>query len=155
MVKPIGRKFSPSTVLFGVGLIAAGALVLLLFHYVLHVMPLVVVIGALLALPAGVACILFSFVPACLNCNKELQVKTLKLAPSARAALKQAYEHGSVKDMLAVMSTNAGSKEAGAIRLNCWSCPQCQAVGYLKATELKERPISGPDVRSVLAAMSA
>ncbi|HXK09689.1 MAG TPA: hypothetical protein VMT70_08605 [Vicinamibacteria bacterium] len=55
MENPITRKFSPGSVVFGLLLIAAGALVLFLFYRVIHVMPLLVLIGALLSFPAGLA----------------------------------------------------------------------------------------------------
>jgi hypothetical protein len=155
MQKPIGRKFSPSAVLLGLGLIAGGSVVLLLFNYVFHIMPLMILIGACLALPAGVGCILFSFVPACLACGKELVFRKARVSPSARAALQKAYERGSVKDLLVVVSTHAGSKDSEASRLSCWYCPKCEAVGYLHVTGWKDRPIAGPDVRNVLGVMSA
>jgi hypothetical protein len=153
MKKPIGRKFSPGAALFGLGLIAAGSLALLFFHYV-HVIPRNILIGALLAIPAGVGCILFSFVPACLACGRELDFKKTRISTAARSALQNAYERGSVKDVLAVVSTHPGSADPGAIRLSCWYCPQCEAVGYLKVAGWKERPVAGPDVRTVLGAMS-
>jgi hypothetical protein len=155
MKKAIGRKFSPATALFGLALFAAGGLVLLFHQYVFHWVPHIILIGALLALPAGVGAVLFSFVPACIADNTELQHTKVMLAASGRAALKEAYERGTMKDLLTVISTYTGSQEPGATRLICAYCPKCQAVGYLKVAGWKERPIAGPDVRSVLGLMEA
>jgi hypothetical protein len=154
MASGIGKKFSPGAVGIGLGLIAAGAAVLFLFYRVFHIMPLVVLIGALLAFPAGLGFIIFSFVPSCQRCRKELTFKKVALSSSAQSELKRVYSRNPVKDLTALVAKYAAAASAQSIRLACWYCPQCRAVGYLKSPGYAERVISGKDVAEMLAAMA-
>lgn len=146
----IARKFVPGTMLLGLALSAGGVLILVLFATVIPVMPMLVLIGAMLAVPVGVLVALSAFDHQCLRCAVPLKMKILTVPAAAKARLKTAVGAGNVQ-AIAQLAERGNSASLNAIQVKCAYCPTCESVARLKVAGWPPQVIQGEDVEHLAA----
>jgi hypothetical protein len=70
------KKATPSNIYIGMGIVITSIGILYLFYNVLHIAPLIVVIGALIAIPVGVIIMGNVYSEACAECGSVLSSKS-------------------------------------------------------------------------------
>jgi hypothetical protein len=125
----VTRKFTPWNIVIGAAMIAGGVGILHLYYNVIHVMPRIVLIGAMLAIPFGVFVAASIFGDACARCDQLLESKTLQFASVPDGALAR-LRAGDAEGALGLLGEPAAD---GPGRLRVGYCPTCKAVAVCRA----------------------
>jgi hypothetical protein len=125
----VRRKLTPWNLLIGPTVIALAIGVLYLFFNVIQLMPRIVVIGALVAVPIGVFITASIFGDACVRCDRLLETKTLRFAALADSALDR-LKAGDIESALAILG--APTPE-GTAPVEVSYCPLCRSVAVCRA----------------------
>jgi hypothetical protein len=124
----IRRAFSPGTIGLGLAIVAISCGILYVFSHVLHVMPRIVLIVALLGVPGGILITAMCFEDVCAHCSEALKLGRLRFA-SLPNGIWTKLRQGQVREALEQLGS---PQSKGEHDLDFWYCPKCRQIALYR-----------------------
>lgn len=148
------KKFFPSRLLMGIGLIVGAAAMMALQVFVFERINLWLSLGCLAAVPGGLFIMYTSWDYACAACAGPMEAGSLNVPPPTAGALAQALQTGNIPAAQQILSTSPVSATGGEV---VWfqGCEKCQGSALLSVGPVKEMVLIGDTSKAIYPILQA
>ena len=148
----VHRKIYPSKIFGGIGFICAGMVIVIIFKTI-GVMPQLLLIGGMAAIPIGVLTILLGFGRECIQCKQELENRVISVSGKMKKELRNAFDSSDINNVTKLIQTNKSERALNAIEVKCIFCAKCRSVTFLKVAGWPKIFYAGDGVEKLLTAV--